>query len=45
MEFLSKLKGYSPSQLQLLILGGRDKICMNICKRRGILQISFILLI
>ena len=45
MEFLSKIKGYPPSQLKLLILEGRDRICINIYKRRRILQISFILLI
>ena len=41
MEFLSRLKGYPSSQLKLLILGGRDRICINICKRRRILQIFF----
>ena len=30
---------------KLLILGSRDRICINICKRREILQISFFLLI
>ena len=44
MEFLSKLKRYDPySQLKLLFLEGKDRICINICKRRRILQISFIL--
>ena len=30
MEFMSKLKGYRFS-IKALILGGRDRICMDIC--------------
>ena len=45
MEFLSKLKGYPLLKLKRLVLGARDKICVNNYKCRGILQISFILLL
>ena len=40
-----EIKRVPTSQLKLLILGGRDRICFNICKCRGILQISFILFV
>ena len=43
MEFLSKLRRAPSSQLKLLIFGDRERIYINICKRRGNLQIFFTL--